>query len=241
MAAPDRSRFRILSDIVASVTIGAMATFILALLGAAQILPATTELLLRPGSFLSRRFGANGVSSFALFFFGDAICYGFIPFVILRLRSSRKARAAAPPFDENSLIAKSAPGEMPYQIETVVEPQSMSPSAPVSETFSSYVERRRAPRLSVSAPVFVYGWDGNEPFSEVTETVDVSAVGGLMVLEANVAPAQELILINASSEAELPCRVARTLHMANGATAVALEFLQPAMSFWEAPASAASA
>lgn len=241
MPAPDRSRLRILSDIVASLTIGATATLILALLGAGQIFPNTANLMLRPGSSLSRRFGANGVSSFVLFFFGDAICYGFIPFVILRLRSSRKSRATRSMFDKNSQVEKSVSAEMPYQIETVVEPPSASSSAPASETFSSYVERRRAPRQSVSAPVFVYGWDGSEPFSEVTETIDVSAVGGLMVLAAKVAPAQELILINASSEAELPCRVARTLRTPNGATAVALEFLQPAMSFWEAPASAASA
>ena len=274
MSAPDAKKLRIVSDIVASLTIGASVTLAVALLGAAEVFPNAASVLLRPGSFLSRRFGVNGATSFALFFFGDAICYGLVPFFILRLRSSRRARPAKSLFERNSLVAKIVPAESanqrdhieanpieaidkpyqtdaidePYQIETGIESASETtieapqPSAPVHLFGSSPdVERRRAPRQPVSAPVFVYGWDGSEPFSEVTETLNISAVGGLMVIAAKVTPTQELILINASSEAELPCRVARTLAMPNGSTAVALEFLQPAMSFWEAHAPAASA
>ena len=266
MSAPGAKKLRIVNDVVASLTIGASVTLALALLGASQVLPNVFSILLRPGSFLSRRFGVNGATSFAFFFFGDAICYGLVPFFILRLRSSRKARPVESLFDRNSLIQKRGSAEEatlrdrieanpietketeaiadPVEIEASNDPtiEASERSASVHAFDSSpYAERRRAPRQPVSAPVFVYGWDGSEPFSEVTETLNISAVGGLMVLAANVIPAQELILINALSEAELPCRVARTLAMPNGATAVALEFLQPALSFWEAHAPAASA
>ena len=38
-------------------------------------------------------------------------------------------------------------------------------------------DRRRSYRVALATPVFVYGWLGAEPFSEKTETLNVSTVG----------------------------------------------------------------
>lgn len=98
-------------------------------------------------------------------------------------------------------------------------------------------ERRRAARLPLKKEVFVYGWNGNgdEPFSENTETLNISAVGGLIPLAAKVVLAQKFILINAESNEELPCRVARTIRTPAGNTIVGFEFSQAAADFWRSP------
>jgi hypothetical protein len=107
------------------------------------------------------------------------------------------------------------------------------------------IERRRAARLPLKKEVFVYGWNsdgnGDEPFSENTETLNISAVGGLIPLSAKVAPAQKFILINAESNEELPCRVARTIRTPAGNTIVGFEFSQSAANFWQSPEPATAA
>jgi hypothetical protein len=105
-------------------------------------------------------------------------------------------------------------------------------------------ERRRAARLPLKKEVFVYGWNGesngDEPFSENTETLNISAVGGLIPLAAKVALAQKFLLINAESNAELPCRVARTIRTPAGNTIVGFEFSQASGNFWYTPEPAAA-
>lgn len=105
-------------------------------------------------------------------------------------------------------------------------------------------ERRRAARLPLKKEVFVYGWNGDdngdEPFSENTETLNISAVGGLIPLAAKVSPSQKFILINAASNEELPCRVARTIRTPAGNTIVGFEFSQVMANFWQSPEPAAS-
>jgi hypothetical protein len=96
-----------------------------------------------------------------------------------------------------------------------------------------HAERRRAHRVSLATPVFVYGWTGNEPFSENTKTLDVSALGGLMLLSANVALSQELLLSTANATEDLPCRVVRSAKTSNGAIAVGFEFLRTSPNFWQ--------
>lgn len=103
--------------------------------------------------------------------------------------------------------------------------------------FEPLVERRRTSRLPLKMPVFVYGrysdGNGNEPFSENSETLNVSALGGLIPLAAKVTLAQKLILFNVESNAEMPCRVARTLRTATGETMIGVEFAQSSAHFWQ--------
>jgi hypothetical protein len=49
-------------------------------------------------------------------------------------------------------------------------------------------DRRRSYRVALTTPVFVYGWLAEEPFSESTETLDVSGNGGFIRLSGTVIP-----------------------------------------------------
>jgi hypothetical protein len=94
-------------------------------------------------------------------------------------------------------------------------------------------ERRRGSRVALATSVFVYGWLADEPFSENTETLNVSAVGGLIQLSAKVIPSQELILTNLQTNEDLPCRVARSIRAGDGKTLAGLDFLQASPNFWQ--------
>jgi hypothetical protein len=94
-------------------------------------------------------------------------------------------------------------------------------------------DRRRGYRVALATPVFVYGWIVDEPFSENTETLNVSAVGGLIPLSAIVIPSQELILTNLQTNEDLPCRVARSVKAEDGKILAGLEFLKRAPNFWQ--------
>jgi hypothetical protein len=94
-------------------------------------------------------------------------------------------------------------------------------------------DRRRGSRVALATPVFVYGWLADEPFSENTETLNVSAVGGLIPLSAKVIPSQELILTNLQTNEDLPCRVARSITAEDGKTLAGLDFLQASPNFWQ--------
>jgi hypothetical protein len=95
-------------------------------------------------------------------------------------------------------------------------------------------DQRRAQRLPIAMPVLVYGRLGDEPFFEPTETINVSARGGLVPISAGVMRQQELILTNMQTEEELLCRVARLIRSERGQMLVGLEFVQSAPSFWRA-------
>ena len=94
-------------------------------------------------------------------------------------------------------------------------------------------DRRRSSRVALATPVFVYGWLADEPFAENTETLNVSAVGGLIQLSANVVPSQELIITNLQTNEDLPCRVARSIGNENGKTLAGLDFLLASPNFWQ--------
>jgi hypothetical protein len=81
-------------------------------------------------------------------------------------------------------------------------------------------------------PVLIYGRFDNEPFQENTETVNVSANGGLMPISAPIKLSQTLLLTNLQTEEDLACRVARLVRTEEGETLVALEFLRPPPRFW---------
>ncbi|MFZ3216673.1 MAG: hypothetical protein WA192_11490 [Candidatus Acidiferrales bacterium] len=93
-------------------------------------------------------------------------------------------------------------------------------------------DQRRAQRLPIYLPVQVYGRLGDEPFSEHTETINVSACGGLVPISAAVARSQKLILTNLQTGQDLACRVARLIRSERGQMLAGLEFLQSDPGFW---------
>jgi hypothetical protein len=93
-------------------------------------------------------------------------------------------------------------------------------------------DQRRAQRLPIYLPVQVYGKLDGVPFSENTETINVSACGGLVPISAAVMRSQRLILTNLQTEEDLTCRVARLIRSERGQVLAGLEFLQSAPLFW---------
>jgi hypothetical protein len=103
-------------------------------------------------------------------------------------------------------------------------------------------DQRRAQRLPIYLPVQVYGKLDGEPFSENTETINVSACGGLVPISASVVRSQKLILTNLQTDQDLTCRVARLIRSERGQVLAGLEFLQSAPGFWRSsPAGSALA
>jgi hypothetical protein len=94
-------------------------------------------------------------------------------------------------------------------------------------------DRRRSSRVALATPVFVYGWLADEPFAENTETLNVSAAGGLIQLSAKVIPSQELIMTNLQTNEDLACRVARSIGTENGKTLAGLDLLLASPNFWQ--------
>lgn len=89
--------------------------------------------------------------------------------------------------------------------------------------------RRRAHRVDLHAPVFLYGSMKDEPFSERSETIDVCANGALVAVNACVFPEQRILLTNLQTQQDLKCRVVR---IDKHRIAVALEFVEPCPRFW---------
>jgi hypothetical protein len=94
------------------------------------------------------------------------------------------------------------------------------------------IEKRRGDRVRAAMPVFVYGRANGEPFSEHTETANVSAQGGLMTLSTEIERSQTLLVTNLQTNEDLACRVARLGKSEEGKTLVAVEFLRPSPRFW---------
>lgn len=108
-------------------------------------------------------------------------------------------------------------------------------------TLEHQLERRRAPRIPLTTPVFVYGWLGGEPFCERTNTLDVSAVGALVMLSEKVIPSQTLIVTDTKTDKDLSCRVARLLESNEGRILTGIEFLSGTENLWkECPSSKSS-
>ena len=94
------------------------------------------------------------------------------------------------------------------------------------------LDKRRGPRVAATMPVFIYGRVEGQPYSEHTETSNVSPQGGLVALSGELQAAQTLLLTNLHTNEDLACRVARHVKSGKGKTLVGLEFLQPAPNFW---------
>jgi len=94
-------------------------------------------------------------------------------------------------------------------------------------------ERRRAHRVFLAAPVFVYGRLGNRTFWENTETVNVSAIGGMIPLSIrfeSIPP--KVIITNSRTEEDMLCRVARVENEVEY-TILGFEFLLDSPRFWQ--------
>lgn len=89
--------------------------------------------------------------------------------------------------------------------------------------------RRRAHRVNLNAPVFLYGSMNGEPFSEYSETIDVSTNGALVGINARLVPEQRILLTNLQTEQDLQCRIVR---IDNHKIVAALEFLESCPRFW---------
>ncbi len=94
------------------------------------------------------------------------------------------------------------------------------------------LDKRRGPRVVAAMPVFIYGRVEGQPYSEHTETTNVSPQGGLVALSTELQAAQTLLVTNLHTNEDLACRVARLVRTGKGQTLVAVEFLQPAPNFW---------
>ena len=92
----------------------------------------------------------------------------------------------------------------------------------------------QSPRHSqLRVSLFVYGSDvDNQPFHEETYTVNATAAGSLMLLEASVVEGQRLWLVNLSNQDERECRVVLLGKLLPGKREVAVQFLRPAPEFW---------
>ena len=94
-------------------------------------------------------------------------------------------------------------------------------------------ERRRAERVPLSVPVFVYGrGERNEPFHEETNSLVVNAHGGVLILSSKVKFGQELWLTNPETRHEQACHVVHFVKKARKRSEVAIAFTEPAPAFW---------
>lgn len=100
------------------------------------------------------------------------------------------------------------------------------------DRLGSLHDKRRALRLPITMPVAVYGYVGDEPFLENTESINVSARGGLVAISAGVNCWQKIILTNLQTEEDLECRIVRLAKSATGTSIAAVEFADVAPKFW---------
>ena len=194
MNVSEHEKLYLAREILLSWVAGIVITLLLAVLRAIHIAPGVTDILLRPGLYLSRAVNGKSVLNTVVLALGDGALYGLLPFVVTHLRSRRRRRLSRTPERK---------------------------------------DRRRSSRVALATPVFVYGWLADEPFAENTETLNVSAVGGLIQLSAKVIPSQELIITNLQTNEDLACRVARSIGTENGKTLAGLDFLQASPNFWQ--------
>ena len=96
-------------------------------------------------------------------------------------------------------------------------------------------DRRKSSRANVYVPLFVYGYNSSkEPFHQDTHTLEVSAGGGLLKLDASVKRGQKLLLMNRVTKQEQECYVvALKEHATRRHSHVGVSFARPAPEFWK--------
>lgn len=100
---------------------------------------------------------------------------------------------------------------------------------------SDKMERRRSSRSSVYVPVFVYGYASkDETFYQETNTLQVSANGGLLRLDANVQHGQKLLVVNRVTQEEQECYVVTLAKRPkHEELRVGIAFAKSAPGFWD--------
>jgi hypothetical protein len=93
-------------------------------------------------------------------------------------------------------------------------------------------DRRRSHRVYISMPVLVRGKHAGQAFEEETQTISVSAHGGLLRVAAKLARGQAVSIVNAKTAEELPCTVTSLGQKENGKTEVGVEFTEASPLFW---------
>ena len=97
----------------------------------------------------------------------------------------------------------------------------------------AYEKQRRSRRLLLDVPLVVSGEaDGKKAFREDTFTLVVNAHGALVVLAANVAMGQRVLVMNAKTLEQREGTVAYFGFPYGGLTNVGIEFTQPVPEFW---------
>jgi hypothetical protein len=92
---------------------------------------------------------------------------------------------------------------------------------------------RRSRRLQLSVQVLVYGHAADDsPFHDITQTLLISAHGGLVPLGAPVRAGQPILLVNCKTQAEEKCRVVYVESESGDRRNVAIAFARRANSFW---------
>jgi hypothetical protein len=94
-------------------------------------------------------------------------------------------------------------------------------------------ERRRASRVQVQIPMFVYGYaSGDVPFHEEACTISINAHSGLIRMQTAVQPGQRLLLTNRGNDRTQECGVVFTEESFMLGIAVAFEFPIFVPQFW---------
>jgi hypothetical protein len=93
-------------------------------------------------------------------------------------------------------------------------------------------DKRRAQRLPITMPVSVYGYVNDEPFGENTESINVSARGGLVAVSVSVICWQKIVLTNLQTDEDLECRIVRLIRSGTGQILAGLEFPDLEPRFW---------
>lgn len=108
---------------------------------------------------------------------------------------------------------------------------------PDGSGLGSLHDKRRAQRLPIAMPVSVYGYVGDQPFTENTESINVSTRGGLVAISVEVSCWQKIVLTNLQTDEDLECRIVRLIRSGTGQILAGLEFPDVEPKFWRTGAS----
>jgi hypothetical protein len=141
-------------------------------------------------------------------------------------------------FGAQARVVSAAPGKGMGLTFTRVEPEQCVVldqwlATSVENSWLSSI-RRRSHRVLLNLPVQVAGT--NRPgaeFVENTQTISVSADGALLLLSAEVAKGQILILSNLRTNATLECSIVYIGQMQEGHREVGVSFTLPNPTFWQ--------
>lgn len=102
----------------------------------------------------------------------------------------------------------------------------------VRSSSGDYNPQRRSQRVLMKISVVVLAQAEQQPISEETRTVTVSAHGAMIILKANVSVGQLLTLRNSSTGEEVLCRVAYVNPHLGEKKEVGIDFMKPCPKFW---------